>query len=832
MPVTAVLDSVSVAKDFMVLRHKSTLYVPLLNTASLLSLIVESPTPSRVTGSGGLANFSLDADSEQAVIDGKTLALGPDEILVIDEQMWVSVALVAKLLPIRVELDLQNLVLQLVSTRELPLTARLRRDKEHAALTKSVPAATAIASRHAFPYRVWGLPSGDLQLLTTSSGSTSQFGLRALLTGDLAFLNAALFLGASERGLDEVRLRLTRESVDGDVFGWPPLTRAEFGDVYATNLPLVGSARGGRGFTLSSFPLDQQTEFDATRIEGDAPPGWQVEVYGNGQLLGFQQVSNNGRYLFERLPVLFGENQYRLTFYGPGGERREEFRHVRVGADRIPAGEWRGRMSAHQPGSTLLGIGRESPGNRAPVASIEMRYGVLEWLTLGGFLARAPTSSEPFAKLDDFAGGIVRASLGNVSINLDVVAQANRRVGGNLGFITQIAGTSVSARLSDYRGLTTPESTRGGALLDREIFVRLNRPLTMTWLHGSDIGLEITRDDYLSGREETRLALVLRQQIGGISFEHELQQQRLRFDNTTGRLWQLRSAATFHLGSAHLRAQLAAREGGVDGINLSGQWSIGKRSNLGFNYSRQMEGQEDDVSAYFSRDFIDFTGRIVGGHSDTLGNYASVELSISFAFDQSGHPRFSSRRLASGGLAEPLVFLDRNNNGRFDPLTDEPQPGAVLRVDDAARPGVSDASGHVFLDSLPTFSRTDLSVDPRSLRDPFFEMREDALSFQARPGTVFRAEFPVIETGSIEGHVYRIAGTTRLPLQGARMELVDGEGHTAARAASQIDGYYVFERVKPGLWSVRVSANTRTPAERKVSVTRETLQINNVDFTP
>lgn len=831
IPVTATLDGASVAGDFLVLRHKNTLYLPLLNTASVLSLVVESPTPSRATRSGDGANpFSLDAESKQAVIDGKTQSLRADEVLVFDGLMWVSAALVEKLLPIRVELDVQSLVLQMVSTRELPLAARLRRDKEHERLTKATLAGTSTAPHHAFPYRPWGFPSGDLQLLATSAGSASQVSLRALLTGDLAFLNAALFVAASAHELDEVRLRLTRESVDGDVFGWPPLMRAEFGDVYATNLPLVGSSRGGRGFTLSSFPLDQQTEFDATRIEGDAPPGWQIEVYGNGRLLGFQQVSSNGRYVFERLPVLFGENQYRLAFYGPGGERREEFRSVRVGAERIAAGQWRGRLSAHQPGLTLLGVGRETAGSSATAASAEMRYGLLEWLTVGGFLARAPTSSQPFATLDDFAGGVARASIGNVALNLDVVAQGSHSVGGNVGAITQIAGTSVSARVSDYRGLTTPESTRGGDLLDREIFVRLNRPLTMAWLHGSDIGLEITREDYQSGREVTRTALVLRQQIGGVAFEHELQQQHLRFDDTGDRNWQLRTAATFQLGAAHLRAQLAARQAGVDGINLSGLWSIGKRSNVGFNYSRQMEEQQNDASAYFSRNFVGFTGRVVGGHSDTLGSYASVELSTSFAFDRSGHPIFSSRRLASGGLAESLVFLDRNGNGRFDALTDEPLPGAMLRVDQAARPEKSDASGHLFVDSLQTFSRTNLSVDPRSLGDPFYELSAAALSFQARPGTVFRADFPVVETGSIQGHVYRTIGGVRAPVAGARLELLNSAGTAAASSSSQLDGYYVFERVIPGTWSIRMIADTGPRIERKAVVTREALQIDNVDL--
>jgi hypothetical protein len=831
LPVAVRVDGMAAAADFIVLQHGGTLYLPLLNTASLLSFVVEAPTAGQARGHRGdpAHGFSIDAGSGAAIIDGLAATIAADDLIVADDMLWVSARLASRLLPIIAKLDTRNFVLDISATGELPAAAERRRAKEHAALIGTTSTGTTQAPRAQFPYRAWQLPSGDLQLLANTASGASVLGLRALLAGDIAYMNGALFVGAGNDGIDAARLRMTRESVDGGVFGWRHLTRAEVGDVYATHLPLVGSARGGRGFTLSSFPLDERTEFDTTLIQGDAPPSWQVEIYGNGRLLGFQQVGTDGRYAFDGLPVLFGENQYRLVFYGPGGERREELRSVRVGADRVPAGDWRARVAAYQPGQGLFDIGGVDSGNKATAASVEVRYGLMERLTVGGFVARAPMSADIDAPLDDYVGGVLRASLGAAALSVNVVAQGNR-IGGDLGAIAQIAGTSVSVRLSQYGGLRTPESSRAGDLLDREMLVRLNRPLPATWLGGADVGLEVGYGEYAGERLDLRVAMVLRHQIGTVALEHELQHQRIGYAEDASTAWQLRSAATFTIGGAHLRAQMAARPDGIEGASLSGLWSLGERTHLGFNYSHQMEQQEDDLSAFLARDFGWFIGRMVAGHGDTQGSYASLELSLSFAFDQQRQPVFSSRRLASGGLAAPFVFLDRDNDGRFDADRDEPLADVIVAVDHSARPDRSNASGELLIDSLPTLSRTDLSIDPQSLSDPFYAPRIAAMNFQARPGTVFRAEFPVVETGSIQGHVYRSADGAQLPLSGASLTLVDRAGNTIAQAVSQVDGYYVFERVIPGPWQVRVDSRGKILAEHAAAITAANLQIDKLDF--
>ena len=89
---------------------------------------------------------------------------------------------------------------------------------------------------------------------------------------------------------------------------------------------------------ISSFPLQQQTQFDRHTFRGDLPEGWEVELYQNRALIGFQQSRPDGLYEFNNVPLVFGLNEFRLVFYGPQGQRREETARFNIAESLTPAG--------------------------------------------------------------------------------------------------------------------------------------------------------------------------------------------------------------------------------------------------------------------------------------------------------------------------------------------------------------------------------------------------------------------------------------------------------------------------------------------------------------
>jgi len=93
---------------------------------------------------------------------------------------------------------------------------------------------------------------------------------------------------------------------------------------------------------------DRPTEFDRITLDGDLPIGWEVELYRNEVLLDFRVDQISGRYSFQNVPLLFGNNILRLAFYGPQGQVREELKQIRVGPEQIKPGEHRYRFAFNQ----------------------------------------------------------------------------------------------------------------------------------------------------------------------------------------------------------------------------------------------------------------------------------------------------------------------------------------------------------------------------------------------------------------------------------------------------------------------------------------------------
>ena len=206
LPVAVSIDGEQVASDFIVLQRQGKLYLPLVNTASLLSFVVHAPKPEFASGHRGdpKKRYYIVAGRVHAVIDERDTKIAPDDAVVADGMLWVSGELAARLLPIRAELDSKEFVLRLTSTGELPRAAERRRAKQHLALAKNATDASGApaARREPFAYRAVGLPSGDLQLLARAGEGRTEVGLRALLSTDLAWMNDALFIAADTDGID------------------------------------------------------------------------------------------------------------------------------------------------------------------------------------------------------------------------------------------------------------------------------------------------------------------------------------------------------------------------------------------------------------------------------------------------------------------------------------------------------------------------------------------------------------------------------------------------------------------------------------------------------
>ncbi len=188
---------------------------------------------------------------------------------------------------------------------------------------------------------------------------------------------------------------------------------------------------------------------------------------------------------------------------------------------------------------------------------------------------------------------------------------------------------------------------------------------------------------------------------------------------------------------------------------------------------------------------------------------------------RSGRWRADSRRLATQGVASARVFLDKNLNGRFD-AGDRPLTGVGISA--GGSPSSTDAEGIALLTGLPTDRQVHLDLAVGSLVDPYWIPTRPAIGLVARPGRVAAVDFPVVASSEIDGTVRLRRGEGLQEVSKVRLQLLDSSGAVVSQAESSFDGFYLFERLLPGCYTLRVDPeqlsrlHLASPPERKIAL--------------
>ncbi|HEX9489023.1 MAG TPA: hypothetical protein VF930_01990, partial [Stellaceae bacterium] len=183
----------------------------------------------------------------------------------------------------------------------------------------------------------------------------------------------------------------------------------------------------------------------------------------------------------------------------------------------------------------------------------------------------------------------------------------------------------------------------------------------------------------------------------------------------------------------------------------------------------------------------------------------SILFKIAFSFGvepRTSQPVFRGQSFARSGAISPLVFLDRDGDGKFGP-EDVPLPNVRLRSENYVFRDKTDQSGTALITGLDPYQETPVRIDPETLEDPFWKPAEQNLSVLPRPGSVVKLDFPVYETGEVDGAVEVERGGQHAPLPGIRLQVVDGDGKVVAQALSGYDGSFFVQGVRLGSFTLR-----------------------------
>ncbi len=762
--------------------------------------------------------FSLDIASATVVSGSDSWPVTEGEAVIFEGGLYVATQALQKWLPIQLDAVIRELYLDVVPTEKIPIQERLNRRNRVVARTSGYQEPQYPLLEN--PYKIFSPHITKLRITQSTTRQTPESSAEystnyaSLSRGDLGWMTSTLSL-AGQRGnsLSAARIKLERTAFDGPL----GINHIEVGDV---------DAGGFRGFLLRGGGENKNKggRFDneLVNIEGSQLPDWDVELYQNGRLVLILTTGPDGRYLFEDIPLLFGQNKFEIRFFGPNGETefREEFHFL--GTDMLAPGSISYEVSAVQSGRTVFGVNDVD-------GEAEQDSGIYESnVNLG--LSRNLTA----------AAGVISEKKNGVRLESS-----------NVGFNLSTSRAFASVRYLDasnvQNSLSTSLSTRLGKTNLNLGYTRFfdesalaNSP--QKWQSNADISsyfltvpikiiFGTNEQDNLTQRNAAIAATIPLSGLGRFSsslsyssIENRLNENASTTSRTTGqssfyttlRPWAFRLSANYLFSPESELLDLAADSSLRIDRDLSLDLSLRRNTITDTTfYAGGINWQLEQVAinASVSYDSDERWGGLITLSTALVHRPGTLK------------PRLDSRASVNAGSVEVRVYEDTER---------VIQPGVEVNGVQVWRRALTDKNGVAYLGNMPAHRQVDIELDESTLADSELKSKIPGVSIIPRPGSYSIVDFPIIRTAELEGHVVTTDGIDEQPVSRALIRLETLDGELVAQTRSAFDGFYVFYGVEQGVYQVLLEEPLETRLLNRpdnVTVVTDSGIIRELDFT-
>ncbi|HYH41225.1 MAG TPA: SPOR domain-containing protein, partial [Burkholderiales bacterium] len=819
------LDNYLVSDGLTAQQIGNRVLLPLGELARLLTIAIKTQ-PEQGIASGFILSeerpFNLSVKQGLVQIGQRSETLDPDLVLVQPDDIYVASELLARWLPIGLELNFSSLILTVSARELLPLQRRLQRERQAGQARPRYDADPGYPRRHS-PYAMWGMPFIDHTLSTELVRRDDKWKASArqttFLTGDLLGLESAFFISGSERDpVSDFRATFGRNDPSATLLG-PLRARAfAFGNIPVPALANVARTSPiGNGLLLSNVPLTRPVNFRSQSFQGDLPPGWDVELFFNDALIGFMQSRPDGRYVFEDVPIVYGVNDFRLVFHGPQGQIRVERQNFQLQDTLTKPGEFHYHLVGHH----------SDDGDPRGYAQFDFGLNDHVSATGGAVTTTLNGVNRTYANVG------LRSQWRGFFVTGDVVRSDTGTLA-EVGVLTRIAGVGLQYSHAEARDFTSdfflegPDPIRSRDKFRADGFLRL-LPVPVSY------AFTATHDRLQSGQRNIDLTARVSTYVRGASISNTLRWQTIGSDDRGDGALNVSS----RFGLLSVRGQVIYNLSPiqeVESVAVAATRILPRGYVANAGVTRAIQTGEMRYSAGLTKSIGSY-GFGVGLTYSSLGEVIiGGQLFIAVAKEpRRGEWVFDALPMAETGAMSARVFVDKNLNGLMDP-GEEPVKGASFVVNGGRHPARTDDDGIAYLRRLPSKAHADVSVDPGSLEDPQWAARPGGVRIVPRAGKSLVHEFPVILTGEIDGTTYIVEKSGKRPLGDVAIEAVNAQGVVASKTRSASDGFYILSAVPPGEYRVRIEPGDLAkrgladPGSRSVTIGADGTFVNSVDL--
>ena len=829
----------------------SRLYLPLGELASLLEF------PIVVDAVGGNAagwylspdrTINIDVSANHLQNRATRASIPPHAILKDEFDLYIDTQALEQWLPIVFDFSLT--AQRLIIRSDEPLPAELARARAQRKVS------TDTVFQAVRPYVIPGYRAVDWPSLALNIGSYTartqttpnwDYSFRAL--GDLAFMNGTLSGSGTNTDLKSLRLTLGRSNPSG-MFGPLRVADFQFGDTSQFLPGQIGSSVSGRGFRVGNSKLSAQRDLDTIDLQGELIAGYEVELYVNERLRGVVRDTDDNLYRFEDVQLRTGQNEIRLEFYGPQGQRKTEINRTYVGPEQLSGSRFNYEFSLLQPRRLVFEdiLTDNSDSERKPnqlSGALDVSYGLGRRASLGmtvASLAPADDNSEQSTKFDNltyFNARLTTAALGSL-FSYELTADDNSNLAGALRWRTRRSDYELAMTQliydSDYRRFNDRNQPTPELLPKRSTRASIAR-VYRNGLGGAYSWSADAKHYTTQGEQNTissSIRMDYRRAYIGATWEHSYQRNlNLEDGSSSGSLgFNLRFGEN---GRWSYRGDLAYADtdDAIRRASLGASRSFSSSGGISLQATRDVPAEKNHYSASWTRQFktYQFTSSVSGSSLEDIALRLGVSLALQ-RYPGRLLPEFNGRSNTSPRVAAQ-IFADENNNGKRDQHEAALQ-GVRLTRNGLITNAVTDENGYALLSGLSATVSADIGLISSDIDDPTLRSESLNKGILPRPGRLPIIQIPLRRTIDIEGKV-TVAG--QQPAPNVRMVLRPNNGGEPLTVQTEYDGVYYLAGVPLGTYDLEPdrgqlkSANLYAqPVSRKIEIKDSSTAVRTFDF--
>lgn len=585
-----------------------------------------------------------------------------------------------------------------------------------------------------------------------------------------------------------------------------------FGDT-SVNLPRVlsGTVGGLRGI---SFKKDEKLigEYSNNKvtITGSAPLGKFVELYQNGKLISYEDVKA-GQYTFKDIPLTFASDSFYVIIYNLDGSVSKEYLTRYYGEKPEKVGEF----------GFNIQMGKSNYDKYDQFVG-EINYGLTENLTLktgfydlkyNAFYSRYNPQENKTAKLGLLYVSDYSRNPYNLELNL---FNSSHSTDYTYKYNQIFKEYRVDIEGGDYSKNTQKRINKKydlGINLSKDRFIKEN----------INLGLKYYSTEYSYGQRINEIGAVLR--VGFQNFTPEYGYYKSLINEYTSHEFSIRSyyfrdysiyaginhKTYYSFDETRYKIEVMSRNNRDNTIRYRSYYEKSNKYGDIFGISFEI-----DYETWFSgqANYTKHNGlsNIDSGITlDKVVNLSDLNTKITSAENTS---------------VKGIVYVDKNNNGKYDEGVDKPLPRTDVNV--YGKSSITDENGRYSIGNLSPNSEYDLKIYPQN---PLYKGKVDAYKLVPNPAAPIDLDIPVYTRKIVSGMINFPSEKLREKyLKTLYLNIIDKKtGKKLEVNIPENDGFYVMESLIAGEYLITLESVEKPGEillEKELKITPELREIN------